>query len=932
MSDADPERERLRDLVAKVIEEHELDGPAALERACLANPTLAAQLRQRMDRLARMGLAGLGTKPMADAIPERLGEFRLLRRLGGGGMGVVYLAEQESLHRQVALKLIRPELLYFSGSRERFRREVEVVAKLNHPGIVPVYSVDDDGDVPHFAMEWVDGKSVEELLRELRDRDLSRMSSAEWSALIGESAAAAPATGAGDPRTFIERVLELIRDAALALQHAHERGVLHRDLKPSNLMVARDGRVRLVDFGLASTEGTSRLTKSGAQLGSLPFMAPEQLEQGADAVTARSDLYSLGVVLYELLAGRAAFDSGSDVELRRQILASDTPLLRSLNRAVSWEVETIALTAMERDPARRYASAADFARDLDHALRREPIAARRAPSWLRVRRFAQRRPALAVGAILGTLLLLGTPTVWAIQERRLGEKLQVRLVAETKAKAAAKRSAGRARAAVNDFLTTVADKTLNNVPGTEEKQRSLLGRALELFEEILAESPDDPDVQYDVARTFLLAGHRFGRLGDKARGEATFARSLALLDAARPTMGDHPAWRRARAEVLIEQAVAARDGGAAPDTVIEPMREAAALLRGLLALGDDAAAMKVLLMAQNLAANAHTELGQPELAIESFIEMTVLQEKLRAAAPNDLELAENCAALRANLGAARRHAGDLAAAEIDIRAALAEFDRLLKVMPTRTALRFYSAGLRSNLAVVEELTGRADAAADTLREVIAQFERLAADFPQVPIYRRELASDLLLLARYLPATAAEEAITRIEQAQAIIPSLEPALGEPRRCAWMAITAQLRLGERLYAAGDPGAGLEALTAAHAAAGPHAEESSKFDDALLLARAAHALATVAAEEFADDDRARFEREALAALEQAFQNAKTREERAEARELLFEAIATVEALSAARAIGTEELATLASRWLQLLPDDAELGARIAPWRSRS
>ena len=930
MEPNDPVRERLRELVAALLEEPDSERAAALERACRDHPELAAQLRARMTRLEQMGLAGLlSQRPVAD-IPERLGDFRLLRRLGGGGMGVVYLARQESLARDVALKLIRPELLYFPGSRERFRREVEVVARLQHPGIVPVYSVDDDGDVPHFAMEWIDGQSVEELLRALRDRDLRRLTAADFVVLIGGDPAQLPP--AQRAQSYVDRALLLVRDAALALQHAHERGVLHRDLKPSNLMVARDGRVRLVDFGLASTEGSSRLTRSGAQLGSLPFMSPEQLERGAEAVTARSDVYSLGVVLFELLAGRAAYDAGSETELRRQILASDHPPLRTLNGAVSWEVETIALKAMEGDPARRYASAADFAADLDHALRREPIAARRASLALRLRRFVQRRPAIAVGATLGTLLLVGGPTVWAFQERRYGERLEEQLDRETKANAVARRSAARARAAVNEFLTTVADKTLNNVPGSEEKQRALHGRALELFEEILAEDPDDPDLQLDVARTFLLAGHRIARLGDKARGEATFARALALLDESRPKLAAHPAWRRARAEVLIEQAAMQRDGGSPVEPVLPAMEEAAALLRGLMAAGPDTAAKKALVMALNLAANTHTQLGRPERAIEFFAEMVLLQDELRAEFPSDLELAENAASLRANLGSARRHVGDLAAAEVDMRAALAEFERLLKVMPSRTPLRFYSAGIRSNLAIVVAKQGREAEAAATLREVVADFEKLAADFPQVPIYRRELAGDLLRRAEYLPADAAEEAISCIERAQEMIAGLEPALAQPRFTASLALDAARQLGERLFAAGDPGRGLEVLQEARAATEAHAAGSTESSDALLLAHAAHALASTAAEEFDDRDRADQERAALAALERALAQAVTREERLDARELLLEVLGTVAELEAARAFSAEELAGLAARWKGLLAGDAEVAARVDRWLARS
>src|SRR5687767_7876648 len=283
---SDPQsREKLRELVAQVLEEVEEHGPLAVERACSDHPELADALKQRIESLRRVGLLDLGGEKGDqgdEPIPERLGEFRLLRKLGGGGMGVVYLAEQESLKRRVALKLVRPELLYFSGARERFRREVEVVAKLNHPGIVPIYSVDAEADVPWFAMEWVEGASLGDVLVVVQGRDPARLTGADLDlALAAAMAQPAASTegvkGEGAKGTWIERCLRLVHQAAIALQHAHERGVVHRDMKPNNLMLTSDGRVRLVDFGLASTEGTSKLTKSSSQLGSLPYTSPEQL-------------------------------------------------------------------------------------------------------------------------------------------------------------------------------------------------------------------------------------------------------------------------------------------------------------------------------------------------------------------------------------------------------------------------------------------------------------------------------------------------------------------------------------------------------------------------------------------------------------------------------------------------------------------------------
>src|SRR5262245_35743638 len=231
----------------------ERERPAALERLLARHIDHASEIQAR---LAALRAVGLGVAPSNAAFPERLGEFRLLRRLGGGGMGVVYLAEQQSLRRQVALKLIRPEHLYFPRARERFRREVEVVARLQHPGIVPVYSVGEEVGMPYFAMEYVPGATLAAVLQELAGRDPAALSAADLAIAVAK-AAGEPSSTSGDELfrgTWVQCCVRLILRVTEALQHAHERGVLHRDLKPSNIMLTVAGRVMLFDFGLASTE------------------------------------------------------------------------------------------------------------------------------------------------------------------------------------------------------------------------------------------------------------------------------------------------------------------------------------------------------------------------------------------------------------------------------------------------------------------------------------------------------------------------------------------------------------------------------------------------------------------------------------------------------------------------------------------------------
>jgi serine/threonine protein kinase len=261
---------RVRDLVAECIDRFEDEGPAAIDAICAAHPSLAAAIRAHVDQLERIGLLRRGGGD--DRFPERLGEFRLLRRLGGGGMGVVYLAEQPSLARLVALKVVRPAELHFARARERFRREAQLIATLRHPGIVPVFAFGEEGDVPYYAMEYVDGADLGEVLGRLAGRAPAQLTGEDFETALREAVnerarATAEAGAAGDeappPVSFggaarqpwVPFCLALARQAALALAHAHGGGVIHRDLKPSNIMVGAFGEVQVVDWGLAKVLG-----------------------------------------------------------------------------------------------------------------------------------------------------------------------------------------------------------------------------------------------------------------------------------------------------------------------------------------------------------------------------------------------------------------------------------------------------------------------------------------------------------------------------------------------------------------------------------------------------------------------------------------------------------------------------------------------------
>jgi serine/threonine protein kinase/WD40 repeat protein len=404
----------------------------ALDEVCAQHPALAAAIRRRVARLWRAGLVDNEPERSEGDIPERLGDYVLLRRLGAGGMGVVYLAQQTSLDREVAVKLVRPELLYFEGSRARFRREVEAVARLRHPGIAAVYAVGEEANIPFYAMEYVAGTTAAQALAWLQGRALPQLTGRDlWRAVCaqsGDSAREVPALYQG---SWTETCLRVTIEVGKALAHAHSHGVVHRDVKPGNVMLGLEGRVCLLDFGLAATQGDAQLTRSGAALGSVPYMAPEQVRGDRNQIGPWTDVWGLGTVLYELLTLQPPFGRQADEPTRLRILQGDTTSLVASHPQASWDLRTVVATALAPEVAQRYANAAVFTEDLEATLTWRPIRAKRPSPAQALRRWAKRRPGWAVGAFAAVAAVVLLPALmWLASARERDLALAARAEAE----------------------------------------------------------------------------------------------------------------------------------------------------------------------------------------------------------------------------------------------------------------------------------------------------------------------------------------------------------------------------------------------------------------------------------------------------------------------------------------------------------------------
>jgi serine/threonine protein kinase len=488
-----PNPNPVEELVFRCLESE--DPEAALAEIAREHPELEPEVRASLERLDAEGLLRPGQRSAHEELPEKLGPFRLRSELGAGGMGIVYLAEEEGLGRHVALKLVRPEHLYFPGSRERFRREIEAVARLQHPGIISIYSVGEEQDIPYFAMEYVRGRSLGDVLRTLRDRDPASLTGSDLrAALGGDPAELGTDSGTTRRRSFegswADACVALMTQVAEALEHAHARGVLHRDIKPSNILVDPGGRACLLDFGLARTEGSQQLTQTSTQIGSLPYLPPEQLDESTRIPSERQDIYSFGVTLYELLALRSPFLGKTAEATRRAILDAHPARLRSLNAQVSWELETVCLTALSREPERRYASASALLRDLGNISARRPIEAKRASLLIRSRRWLQRNPTAAVAGGVGVVLTLIAALLFAwFQSNARVEAERLRGAAELARQEAEKRA--RQADEVTSYLVDLfryasPDRSL----GAQMPVQALLEQGASRLEKELAAQPE----------------------------------------------------------------------------------------------------------------------------------------------------------------------------------------------------------------------------------------------------------------------------------------------------------------------------------------------------------------------------------------------------------------------------------------------------------
>ena len=781
--------------------------PVDIEAYANQHPEAAEILRHAIPALRAVAesIDGSEKSAVADHAPidpeMPLGDFRIIRELGRGGMGVVYEARQISLGRAVALKVLPFAGMVRGNALQRFQNEVRAAAALDHPNIVSVYSVGEERGVHYYAMQHVHGQtlaSVIEQLAELRAENPSRTgaslsqilsvdsalesSPVEQSANTSHSqsgnstdstqahvqAGADTLITSGASGAFFKSLAELGIQAADALQHAHDNGILHRDIKPSNLMVDADAKLYVTDFGLARIESDAAMTLTGDLLGTMRYMSPEQSLAKRVVVDQRSDIYSLGATLYEAVALRPVFVGENRQDLLKQIAFDEPVKLRSVDRSVPTELETIISKSLAKSPDERYHTMQQLADDLRAYRENRPIKAKPPTLFQRVNKLVQRHKTL-VAAVITTLLLalsVSGGLLWQERQRTLAAlalETEQRGLAEENAKKAEK-NLELAMTAVNEMYNEASDTILRVTPESQTFRKRMLESALAFYLAFLEENAN-PKLDFEAAVAWRRVGEISHRFEQNDKAIAAIQNAITILHDladANPSNLDYQCELAATYRFLAK-----------PYEVTQRRYKAQQCCRAALKIEHQLfhqlpsdPRMK------DAIAKSYHQLGHALLnskeAKESFRSAIDLVRQLRERDSGDASLARQLAHNLTHLGELLFEEGNTAEAEAAYRDAINALAGA-ENLPHADVLDSYqaiSAKIFQNLGVLLRETDRIEGAEEMHSRSTKDFRILAESFPAVAHYQDQLALSRIEYGRTLKAAGKiDEAAVQFEIAE-----------------------------------------------------------------------------------------------------------------------------------------------------------------------
>jgi len=677
---------------------------------------------------------------------QQLGDFRVLREVGRGGMGVVFEAEQQSLGRRVALKVLPFGVADDERRRQRFEREARAAARLHHTNIVPVFGIGRQDGLCYYVMQFIEGVALD---RWLRENEPQKRATAE----------------------YFRQVAEIGIQAAQALHYAHQQGILHRDIKPANLLVDKHGTVWITDFGVARVGQEEGLTRTGDFVGTLRYMAPEQIHGEPDA---RSDVYSLGITLYELLAGRPAYPDTSHLGLVQRIDKEDPVPLRRLQPHTPRDLETIVAKAIARDPGHRYANAGELAEDLRRFLEDRPIQAKRVSvaarlwRWCRRNRTVAALSALTAAAVLAAMLVGWVAYLNTQQALRQTEEAVVRAEGNLELSLDALESVFRQTAGRDRLRLPIHDPEMEpfatSVPS--EENAALLERLLGFYERFAEYNEGNSRLLAETAKAYRRVGEIQIQLGQADKAEGALRRSMSLYHA---LMSD-PLQKQRYAHEL---AAVYNDLGETPQNLARPREVRRELFEKALAvLGEDRSEAACLQRIRAL-----NSLGRTVPSSGRWFWSAAPTSRRRQSPKTDAAAQE----------AERYH-----------RAALSLAEEMVARDKANADYRFLLAQTHRYLSQRLVLSGRMEDAASENEIAVKLLEQLTADFPSVAQYKAELAEAYaMFVAATGPRSKSSGTKERLAKARTLADDL--VAQHPRVPDFVALSARLRAREGMLEA-------------------------------------------------------------------------------------------------------------------------------------